>query len=170
MVGMLGLGAANCTAPCAGKPAIILRANPTRKTLASEHLIVLDTNVVLDWLLFRDPSAAAWSAAVEAGTVRWLATPAMRDELAHVLHRGLAAARAADTGALLARWDALATTQPEPVPHRLTCGDADDQKFIDLAFAAGARWLVSRDRALLRLARPAAVSGLTIVTPQRWAP
>jgi uncharacterized protein len=129
---------------------------------------VLDTNVVLEWLLFRDPSATGWSAAVEAGAVRWLATVAMREELARVLERGLAAARGADAGAVLARWDALAVMQAEPPSHRLTCSDPDDQKFLDLAFTVGARWLVSRDRALLRLARRAAPLRVEIVTPQRW--
>jgi predicted nucleic acid-binding protein len=32
------------------------------------------------------------------------------------------------------------------------CRDADDQKFLELAAAAGARYLVSKDQALLELA------------------
>jgi predicted nucleic acid-binding protein len=50
----------------------------------------------------------------------------------------------------------------------LRCTDADDQKFIDLACAAPARWLVSRDRAVLKLRRRAATDGLVIVTPDGW--
>jgi hypothetical protein len=42
--------------------------------------------------------------------------------------------------------------------------------FIDLALSQGARWLLSRDRALLKLARKAAVSGLLIQTPEAWRP
>lgn len=132
--------------------------------------VVIDTNAVLDWLLFNDGSVTALAAAVQAGSVRWLATGAMRDELAHVLGRGLRAARNADAAALLASWDAHALMQPDPPSQRLRCTDADDQKFIDLAMACGARWLVSRDRALLRLARRAAPLGLAIVTPARWRP
>jgi predicted nucleic acid-binding protein len=52
--------------------------------------------------------------------------------------------------------------------HRLRCTDPDDQMFVDLALEAGARWLVSRDRAVLRLARPALPLGLAIVAPERW--
>ncbi|MBX3622048.1 MAG: PIN domain-containing protein [Rhizobacter sp.] len=50
---------------------------------------------------------------------------------------------------------------------RLRCTDPDDQKFIDLA-VANARWLVSRDRAVLKLARRAALFGLQVVSPDRW--
>jgi predicted nucleic acid-binding protein len=128
----------------------------------------LDTNVVLDWLLFEDPSMRALASAVTSGRVRWLATAAMRDELARVLARGLAAARAADTAALLAAWDARVTLQSDSPAQPLRCTDPDDQKFIDLAIAAGARWLVSRDRAVLALARRASPSGLIILGPAQW--
>jgi predicted nucleic acid-binding protein len=130
--------------------------------------IVLDTNVALDWLLFKDPSVAALADAVASGRLQWLATAAMRDELAHVLTRGLAAARRADPHAILETWDAHAFIVVEAPAQRLQCTDPDDQKFLDLAVAAGARWLVSRDRALLKLHRRAALQGLTIVPPARW--
>jgi predicted nucleic acid-binding protein len=136
-------------------------------------LIVLDTNVVLDWLLFNDPSSTPFAAAIARGEVRWVASPAMRGELVEVLRRGLAAARHAGPARLLATWDDHATLLAEPprlpgtVP--LNCSDPDDQKFLDLAHAAGARWLLSRDRAVLRLARRAAAFGIDITVPERWS-
>jgi predicted nucleic acid-binding protein len=51
----------------------------------------------------------------------------------------------------------------------LRCTDPDDQMFVDLAHAAGARWLVSRDRAVLRLARRAAAFGIAITAPEGWS-
>ena len=135
--------------------------------------IVLDTNVVLDWLLFADPSSASLAEAIRLGKVRWIATPAMRDELAEVLRRGLAVSRGADPPALLAAWDAhvqvFAEAAPLPGALALHCTDPDDQKFIDLAYGAGARWLLSHDRAVLRLARRAAAVGITITVPKRWS-
>ena len=134
--------------------------------------LVLDTNVVLDWLLFDDPSAAPLAAAIVLRQVRWVATVAMRDEFAEVLRRGLAAQRNADPATLLADWGAHAGILAEParlpasVP--LHCSDPDDQKFLDLAHAAGATWLLSRDRAVLRLARRAARFGIGIGVPERW--
>lgn len=130
--------------------------------------IVLDTNVVLDWLLFGEPSVAALARAVMAGRLRWVVTAPMRDELTHVLARGLAAARGADSETILATWDRHATPRPDPPTQRLLrVTDPDDQKFVDLALGTGARWLVSRDRAVLKLARRAAVAGTAIVTPER---
>jgi predicted nucleic acid-binding protein len=131
---------------------------------------VLDTNVVLDWLLFGEPSVTGLTQALTAGRLRWIVTAPMRDELAHVLGRGLAAARGADAAAILAAWDHHATLQPEPPTQRLRVTDPDDQKFVDLALGARARWLVSRDRAVLKLARRAALAGTSIVTPERWTP
>jgi len=131
---------------------------------------VLDTNVVLDWLLFDEPSVAALAQAVVAGRLRWVVTASMRDELAHVLARGLAAARGADSETILATWDGHAALHPDPpAQRRLRVTDPDDQKFVDLALGTGARWLVSRDRAVLKLARRAAAAGTEIVTPNAWA-
>jgi predicted nucleic acid-binding protein len=129
---------------------------------------VLDTNAALDWLLFADPSCTALGSAVSAGRLRWLACPRMRDELADVLARGLAERRGAAPGDVLAAFDrhAQMTEAPPAAPWR--CSDPDDQVFIDLACASGARWLISRDRALLRLARPAHTLGVRIVPPARW--
>jgi uncharacterized protein len=135
-------------------------------------VIVLDTNVVLDWLLFNDPSSTGFAAAIASQQLRWVASPAMRAELAGVLQRGLSALRGADPTAVLAGWDAHAEGVAEPLrlpgAAALHCTDPDDQKFLDLARVAGARWLLSRDRAVLRLARRAAFFGISITVPERW--
>jgi predicted nucleic acid-binding protein len=54
-------------------------------------------------------------------------------------------------------------------PASLRCRDGDDQKFLDLAHFAGARWLISRDRALLDLAKRARHLGFEILTPALWS-
>jgi predicted nucleic acid-binding protein len=48
-------------------------------------LVVLDTNIALDVLLFQEPQAEPLRAALQAGHVRWLATARMREELQRVL-------------------------------------------------------------------------------------
>ena len=135
-------------------------------------ILVLDTNVVLDWLLFRDPAAAPLARMIMQRQVRWLATDTMRQELEHVLGRSrLAAWQAASTDirASWARWVEPAPTPALSLAQALRCSDADDQKFIDLALQVSAAALLSRDRAVLKLARRARAAGLDILTPMAWA-
>jgi predicted nucleic acid-binding protein len=47
----------------------------------------------------------------------------------------------------------------------LACTDPDDQKFLDAAFSAAADLLLTRDKALLKLARRAEAAGLLIRRP-----
>ena len=133
--------------------------------------IVVDTQVVMDWLVFNEPRVQPLVAALTSGALRWLVEPAMRDEIRHVLGRGVAARYAPDLGLIEAQFDAHseAVEAAEPSP-RLVCRDPDDQKFIDLALARNARWLVSRDKALLALAKRAKLRGLVIVKPELWTP
>ena len=136
--------------------------------------IVLDTNVVLDWLYFRDPRSAALAAAITAGRVRWIASAAMRDEIERVLARDSLGTKWPDGAASVRggwqRWAATVDVEPPPSPAALRCSDGDDQKFIDLALDSGAQALLSADRAVLDLARPAGELGLAITTVERWRP
>ena len=136
-------------------------------------VIVLDTNVVLDWLVFRNPELGQLSAAIAAGELYWIATASMRDELAHVLACGHLDAWQPDPSAIWAKWALHCNESAEPqlaVPlRRPRCTDPDDQKFIDLAVSAGARWLISRDRAVLKLARQLRGFGVGVISPDRWA-
>ena len=135
-------------------------------------IVILDTNVVLDWLVFHNPECATVQTSVAAGHVHWVATTAMRDELTQVLARGDLDAWNPDLPALWAHWERHCIEVPAPAPCRPTsrwrCTDADDQKFIDLAVACGARWLLSRDRAVLKLARRLHEIGIEVTTPGAW--
>ncbi len=135
--------------------------------------VVLDTNVVLDWLLFHDASCAGLSGPLQAGRWLWHATPSMRGELAGVLQRPELQRWAPDCEHILSTFDSLTRLCAEApsaadATGRLRSRDPDDQKFIDLAVSVKAAWLLSRDRALLRLARPARDLGIQILTPARW--
>lgn len=135
--------------------------------------VVLDTNVVLDWFVFHNPGVKAIARAIEQGSVRWLCSSPMRAELAHVLANARFGEAPVDCEHVLTLVNRLAH-RLEPTGslslQRLRCSDSSDQMFIDLALSQGARWLLSRDRALLKLARKAAVSGLLIQTPEAWRP
>lgn len=119
-------------------------------------VVVLDTNVVLDLFLFDDPAVRALKSGLESGAVQWLATAAMRAELARVLDypnlagwiekRGREPRRVA--AEVLAHHDRSARTVAPAAAAPMSCSDPDDQMFIDLAFAYGAG-LFSKDRAVL---------------------
>ncbi|HUN93577.1 MAG TPA: putative toxin-antitoxin system toxin component, PIN family [Burkholderiaceae bacterium] len=128
--------------------------------------IVLDTHVVLDLWVFRDPGARALLEALVAESVIALRSEACDAELDDVLRRPRFAARA-DPATILAQWRALAQPVARVVPAPWTCTDPDDQKFLDLAFSGGAAFLLTKDRALLRVARRARPAALRIVEPGR---
>jgi len=126
--------------------------------------------VVLDWLVFRNPVCAPLQAALDQQRVRWIASPAMHDEMSHVLQRGLGTRWAVDETAWQAAWARHVHWWPAPAasPALPRCTDPDDQKFIELALCAPARWLLTRDRALLKLRRRALAYGVEVLTPERW--
>ena len=131
---------------------------------------VLDTNVVLDWLLFRDPCAAAIGAALQDRRLRWAACARMREEFDRTLAKASLARWQPERERLLAFFDqyAIACAEPPPAPLRLRCDDTDDQVFVDLALACGAVWLLTHDKALLRLRRRMPPLGPHITKPADW--
>lgn len=133
---------------------------------------VLDTNTVLDMLLFDDPAARPLRAALQVRRLRWLGCERMADELRGVLQRPRMGrwAPGAATAAVLAFADAhMQRCPPPPEGVAPRCRDAADQVFIDLAWSARATWLLTRDKALLALARQARAQGLWVGTPAAWS-
>jgi putative PIN family toxin of toxin-antitoxin system len=116
--------------------------------------VVIDTNIALDVLVFPDAAAAPLREGLQAGAFRWLATPAMREELARVLGYPKLAARmafhGAGAGAVLQAFDAQVQLVDAPARAPWRCTDPDDQKFIDLAVAHRCM-LLSKDRAVLKM-------------------
>ena len=120
-------------------PQAVLRAEPVRA--------VLDTNVVLDLLVFEDPSAEPIRAAVEGGRMRLFASRECLDELRRVLaypafgvpHRDQELAFAWYAGRVnLVDAD---STAPAGLPR---CRDRDDQKFLQVAWSVRAQLLITK--------------------------
>ena len=118
--------------------------------------IVLDTNIVLDLFVFKDPACAPLSRALETGEIRWIATSAMRDELervlayAHILPR--LTLHQLTPSYVLAQFDRLAHIEPVAPRATAICKDRDDQRFVDLAVAHRAT-LLSKDKAVLCMSK-----------------
>lgn len=116
--------------------------------------LVLDTNIVLDLLVFGDPAVHPVSEGLQAGRLHWIATASMREELARVLAYPKLAPRVAfhrgEAQRVLDAFDRHARLVGVPAKASVTCGDPDDQKFIDLAVAHRCT-LLSKDREVLRM-------------------
>lgn len=135
---------------------------------------VLDTNVCLDLFVFDDPQCASLRAAVRAGDVALITRADCRAEwLAVLAYPQLKLSEQRRTLAMDA-FDRLVHCVPSaeldasdvPLPR---CRDRDDQKFIELAYQAGAAALLTRDEALLRLARRAKRDfQFAILPPALW--
>jgi putative PIN family toxin of toxin-antitoxin system len=138
--------------------------------------IVLDTNVCLDLFLFRDPMCSHLLAALSSGAVQAVTRDDCREEWRRVLHYPQLPIDDQLRPVVNAAFDALIHWLP---PEASTvsddvslprCGDPDDQKFLELALASGARWLLSKDNELLRLDRRTSHTGLfSIRLPQLWS-
>ena len=120
--------------------------------------LVLDTNVWLDWLVFDDPSIAPIRTAVAAKRAEVFIDAACEAELERALGYDLGKKRTVDIPACLALCRRVARRIGSPVPEAEraqlpACRDPDDQKFLEAALAARAEFLVTKDRALLDLAR-----------------
>lgn len=130
-------------------------------------VVVLDTNALLDWCVFKDPVAHPLVAALQAGQMRWLACEAMRAEWHQVWPRSCFA-RWQPNADITQRVHDHAEMVPEPPRGPLRCRDPDDQVFIDLALHVGARWLFTKDADLLKLARRARQRGVLVLSLQQW--
>jgi putative PIN family toxin of toxin-antitoxin system len=137
--------------------------------VAAMKRIVFDSNVLLSLFVFRDSRFAPLREAAVAGRCRMLADPSCLEEFRRVLAYPMFALDAQQQAAAFDAYRALLPElqsyppRPEPLP---ACTDADDQKFLILARDAGADWLVTADKALLKLARRQKLAHLfRILTP-----
>jgi putative PIN family toxin of toxin-antitoxin system len=137
--------------------------------------LALDTNVWLDWLVFDDPGIARLKMARKSGAVEIAIDPPCRAELARVLAYSRFGLDGPSQAMLIAEADRLSVLLDAlsyPTGDRLpACSDPDDVKFLALASASRADWLITKDKALLansRKRKPFPIS-YRIGTPEQWA-
>ena len=136
---------------------------------------VLDTNVCLDLFVFGDAQCASLLAAVHAGEIELVTRDDCRAEWQSVLaypqlklsnEQRAQAMQAYDACVRCLHGPDLAMCSEVVLPR---CSDRDDQKFLELALASGAVALLTRDDALLRLARRTMRESLfAILPPASW--
>jgi putative PIN family toxin of toxin-antitoxin system len=139
--------------------------------------IVIDTNVCLDLFVFRDSRWTQLHAALKDGKVEAVTRDDCRMEWLIVLEYRHLPLDTESRPRVAAEFDALITciSAQELTPRtdiRLpVCKDPDDQKFLELARDADAQTLITKDKALLKLAKRTARAGLFgIIPPEAWLP
>ena len=135
--------------------------------------LVLDTNVWIDWLVFDDPAVAPLKSALREGQLQIVINKPCLGELSAVLtypEFDLAEAQKsqylAEVGQCTVMCDDRQAGHAAALPR---CSDPDDQKFLALARDAAADWLLTRDKALLRLKRRLAAAGIRVGSPADWS-
>jgi putative PIN family toxin of toxin-antitoxin system len=134
--------------------------------------IVIDTNVCLDLFVFHDPRWAGLLSAIESGAVEAITRADCRDEYNIVLHYAHLPLDESTRPQAAARFDALikVVAPPESGVRLPVCTDKDDQKFLELARDAQAHTLITKDKALLKLAKRLAREGMfRVITPEKWS-
>jgi putative PIN family toxin of toxin-antitoxin system len=128
--------------------------------------LVLDTNVILDLLVFKDPSAEPIRLALVAQQVDAVRTAASLLELMDVIGRPAFKLSSEEQEAIIQAWVSstrlLENAAIEEAPF--TCRDPDDQVFIDMAYSVRPALLFSKDKRVLELRRRALREQIEIST------
>lgn len=138
----------------------------------SPDRLVLDTNVCLDLFVYRDLRWQPLLQSMENGEVVCVTRADCRTEWILVLEYPRFALSDSARQAAMDAFDRLIIPAEHDLPAELrlpVCKDQDDQKFIELAASSGASHLLSKDKALLKLAGRARRLGLfEIISPAQW--
>ena len=126
--------------------------------------LILDTNVILDLLVFKDPSAEPIRILLDAKRVDAVRSEASMLELIDVIQRPSFKLSEEQQQAILKNWEnstrLLENTTIKPAPF--TCRDQDDQVFLDMAYSLRPALLLSKDLRVLELQAIAKRHGVEI--------
>jgi putative PIN family toxin of toxin-antitoxin system len=126
--------------------------------------LVLDTNVILDLLVFKDPSAEPIRLVLDAKQVDAVRTQASMAELMDVIGRPTFKLSREDQATIVQAWESssrlLENTAIDQAPF--TCRDLDDQIFLDMTYSIRPALLLSKDLRVLELHAIAKHHGIEI--------
>jgi putative PIN family toxin of toxin-antitoxin system len=126
--------------------------------------LVLDTNVILDLLVFKDPTAEPIRHLLDAKLVDAVRSEASMLELVDVIQRPIFKLSQQEQEIILLVWESLTrlleNTAIESAPF--ICRDTDDQIFLDMAYSIRPAVLFSKDLRVLELRVSAKGHGVEI--------
>jgi putative PIN family toxin of toxin-antitoxin system len=139
--------------------------------------LVLDTNVILDWLVFKDVRIAELQRAWDEQRLELITHKPALDELRRVLAYPQFKLEETRQRAIMEDYESRVRVVSLPEGASMEnlgtpagfprCKDCDDDHFIALAYHHHADALVSKDRAVLNLAKRVRKFGVTILSPQQ---
>lgn len=127
---------------------------------------VLDTNVVLDILLFADKNAESIQQLLASGQLLALGHYDTLYEFADVISRSQFKLTESQIKEKLHAWIKLHWLINEPLPTEGYCKDHDDDKFFNLARLCSARYLISKDKKVLKAKGKAKRFGCIVTKPE----
>ena len=124
--------------------------------------LILDTNIVLDLLVFQDSRANWIRDGIARGQFELIYSSEMLLELTDVIARPQFAQSGYDQSTVLSSWTQMAIHKPTPPRCSFRCDDPDDQAFIDLAYHYRPSQLLSKDRKVLQMQRTLGEHGVWV--------
>ncbi len=125
---------------------------------------MLDTNVILDLLVFKDPTADPIRHLLDTKLVDAVRSEASMIELIDVIQRPTFKLSQEEQVLILKAWESVTRLMEneaiEPAPF--TCRDLDDQVFLDMAYSIRPALLLSKDLLVLELRTSAKPHGVEI--------
>jgi putative PIN family toxin of toxin-antitoxin system len=141
--------------------------------------LVLDTNVCLDLFVFEDPRWSQLLAALHLGQVQAVTSESCRREWRMVLDYACFKLAPDRRAQCMIQFDNLVTLLPKPNATEVKlellkplprCSDPDDQKFLEVARDSLASMIITKDKALLKLAGKCKRLGyFSILKPDSWS-
>ena len=129
-------------------------------------VVVLDTNILLDVLVFDDSRAHPLRAALIAGGLDAVATEKTLSEFLDVIGREQFSLSQEKQNEIMSQWRSWSILINDEVldvaPWK--CKDRDDQVFINLAYTLKPAMLISKDKLVLKIAKRAQKDGIVITS------
>jgi len=135
-------------------------------------VVIFDTNVCLDLFVFRDPQYRDFFQSMQNKTIKAVTSPECREEWLRVLYYPNLPLDDLSRKRCIEEFDThieCVVFNKQSLPSLPVCRDESDQKFLELACAAKAGFLITKDKTLLKLAKKTLKTGFFhIIHPLKW--
>lgn len=136
----------------------------TKPSFHNEGRVILDTNVVMDLLVFADASVQPILTALHEKRVVALIHPETFAELVDVLGRRQFGLTENEVIEKSLAWLAFCEPSEAPLPSHTYCKDIEDDKFFQLAMLTHCPFLVTKDKLVLKARKRAKRDGIIVLS------